>query len=162
MCSELVSELETCEDSIMCPLSPSTVLTTTIIPSRSPAPNVVIICWGAGHCTVCTVCTVYSGQQPVQCRVTLDSCGADVRLFSHNTQCSPAAPRWHRVQCLHPGLIQFIIQSCLLTSIYRVTPDSDHIDTGWHQLVTIYIHTEQSNSNNIDHGFAKFVMVVDI
>ena len=66
--------------------------TTTIIPSRSPAPNVVIICWGAGHCTVCTVCTVYSGQQPVQYRVTLDSCGADVRLFSHNSQCSVLAP----------------------------------------------------------------------
>ena len=36
----------------------------------------------------CVQCTVVSSL----CRVTLDSCGADVRLFSHNTQCSVLAP----------------------------------------------------------------------
>ena len=41
--------------------------TTTIIPSRSPAPNVVIICWGAGHCTVYTLYSVYSVQWSAAC-----------------------------------------------------------------------------------------------
>ena len=105
--------------------------TTTIIPSRSPAPNVVIICWGAGHCTHfthCTVYSVYSGQQPVQgdtgqlrCRCAIVQ--SQYSVFSARTA-SPVTP------VFTPGLIQFIIQRCLLTSIYRVTPDSDHVDTG--------------------------------
>ena len=102
MCSENCwLELGTC---IMCPPSPCIVPTTTIIPSRSPAPNVVIICRGAGHCTHCTVYSVQCTVVSSLCRVTLDSCGADVRLFSHNTQCSVLAPpaQWH--QCLHQGL----------------------------------------------------------
>ena len=40
------------------------------------------------HTIQCVQCTVVSSL----CRVTLDSCGADVRLFSHNTQCSVLAP----------------------------------------------------------------------
>ena len=83
---------------------------------------------GGALYTVHTVqCTVVSSL----CRVTLDSCGADVRLFSHNSQCSVLAPQPSDTSVYNkPGLIQFIIRRCLLTSIYRVTPDSDHVDTG--------------------------------
>ena len=103
MCSENCwLELGTC---IMCPPSPCIVPTTTIIPSRSPAPNVVIICWGAGHCTHfthCTVYSVYSGQQPVQGDTGQLRCRCAIVQSQYSVFSARTAAQWH--QCLHQGL----------------------------------------------------------